>query len=144
MRSAVGRGGCVEGFLLGDGGVFFLGRGGPGGGVVGVTVDGELLEAGHVAETIQWDRFAVAVARLELREMGNGVVVRLLLGLGFRLGARRGTGALGRSGLSGCAAVPVERLDTGVEGAVLGDGGPGVPVGLDAGQAWRGGEGAGR
>ncbi len=37
--------------------------------------------------------------------------------------------------------MPVERLDTGVEGAVLGDGGPGVAVGLDAGQAGRGGEG---
>jgi hypothetical protein len=94
LRSG-GLGGFVEGFLLGDGGVFFLGRGGPGGRVIGVAVGGAPLEGGHVTEAIQRDRFAVAVAGLELRQMGDGVIV------GFGCRARRGSGAFGGSGLSG-------------------------------------------
>ena len=140
LRSGGGLGGCVLGFLRGDGGVFFLDGDGPGGGVVGVAVGGASLLARHVAEAIQRDRVAVAVAGLELGQMGDGVVVGLLLGLGCR--ARRGAGAVGSGGLSGDASVFGERRDAGMEGAVLGDGGAGVTVGLEAGQAGGGGEGA--
>jgi hypothetical protein len=144
LRSGGWLGGFVQGLLLGDGDVFFVGRGGPGGGVVGVAVGGTSLQGGHVAEAIQGDRITVAVAGLKLGQMGNGIVVGLLLGLGLL--ARRGADALGGGGLSGGASVLGECRDAGTEGAILGDGGPGVAVRLDAGQAggrlrgrcWRG------
>src|ERR1700729_129882 len=75
LRSGGGLGGFVLGFLGGDGDVFLRSRGGPAGGVEGVAVRGASLQGGHVAETIQRDRIAVAVARLELGELGGGVVV---------------------------------------------------------------------
>jgi hypothetical protein len=127
----------VLGLLEGDGCVFLRSCGGPGGGVIGVAVGGAPLQGGHVTETIQRDWLAVAIARLELGEMGDGVVVGLLLGFGLR----RGAGALGGGGMGGSVSVFCQCRDAGTERAVLGDGGPGVAVRLDAGEAGRGCEG---
>ena len=120
VRSGGGLGGLVLGFLSGDGEVFFLGRGGPGGGIVGVAVGGAPLLGRHVAEAIQRDGVAVAVAGLELRQMGDRVGVGLLLGFGLGLLARGGAGALGRGGRGSGGAVFCDCRDAGMEGAVLG------------------------
>ena len=53
-------------------------------------------------------------------------------------------GAFGGGGLSDCASVFGQCRDAGTEGAVLGDGGPGVTVRLEAGETGRGCEGVAR
>src|SRR5271156_4182137 len=90
LRSGDGLGGCVEGLLLGDGDFLFLGREVPRCLIERVAVGGTSLQGGHVAEAIQWDWLAVAVAGLELGEFGDGVVVGLRLRFGRRV--RRGAG----------------------------------------------------
>ena len=140
LRSGGGLGGCVEGLLLGDGGVFLPGRDGPGGGIKGVAVGGSSAASGSCrgSDTTESVRHSGCGAGTGAR--GIGVVVGCCSGSGAR--ARCGSGAVGSGGLSGDASASGQRRDTGVEGAVLGDGGAGVPVGLEAGQAGGGGEGA--
>ena len=84
MRSAGGLGGCVEGLLLGDGGVFFLGRGGPGGGIVGVTVDGELLEAGPFSRD-NGRRTCPAIFNFQPTRPGKRLSAQKLVYRGFTL-----------------------------------------------------------
>ncbi len=106
----------LQGFLGGDHFFFFLDGDGLGCGVVGVAVGGAPLLGRHVPEAVQGDRVAVAVAGLELGQVGDRVVVGRF---GFDRGRAGSIGTLARGFGRGVALCQIS--DGGVVGAVLGE-----------------------